>query len=118
MGFLNNYYDRRLSFFLSYYEWRDELYYWVIHSERVFVFKKAFNLMRVFKAQCHTRERGLNTPVSNTCLHLKKMEKQLRGCSVRTAPLYSTKLSVKEARVIRIAVPQCSLLSSTNSSHV
>lgn len=72
MGFLNNYYDRRLSFFLSYYEWRDELYYWVIHSERVFVFKKAFNLMRVFKAQCHTRERGLNTPVSNTCLHLKK----------------------------------------------
>ncbi len=56
MGFLNNYYDRRLSFFLSYYEWRDELYYGAIHSERVFVFKKNLNLSVAFLKRSVIRE--------------------------------------------------------------
>lgn len=43
-------------FFLSYYEWRDELYYGAIHLERVFVFKKNLNLSVAFLKRSVIRE--------------------------------------------------------------
>ncbi len=62
--------DPYIFFFLT---TRGELYYGAIRSECVFVFKKIFHFKRhVLKAQCHTRERGLNTPVSNTLTSHKK----------------------------------------------